>query len=332
MRVGLFDVGGQKHPNLPLMKISAYHKAKGDDVTWANHLDKYDVVYVSRVFSDTYCPDDQYGFNSDCVIYGGTGYAIETINGIERYIPEKDKNLPDEIEHTYPDYELYGDLTKNTAFGFLTRGCPNNCPFCIVSAKEGRISHKVANLSEFWRGQKEIKLFDANLLACKDRMDLLTQLSDSGALVDFTQGLDARLINQEVAKQLARINIKMVHFAFDLIKNEKAIINGLKLYKETNNVTSRNAIVYILTGFNTTFAEDMYRVRVVQSLGYSPDIRIYNKPSAPKILKDLQRWSNNRILYRSCDFWDYTARGKTMRETYAKEYEEAEINSKCCLV
>lgn len=68
----------------------------------------------------------------------------------------------------------------------------------------------------------------------------------------------------------------------------------------------------------------MYRVRVVQSLGYSPDIRIYNKPSAPKILKDLQRWCNNRFLYRSCDFWDYAARGKTMRETYVKEYAEGE--------
>lgn len=86
-------------------------------------------------------------------------------------------------------------------------------------------------------------------------------------------------------------------------------------------ISDRKAIVYILTGYNTTFEQDVYRVRAVQNLGYMPDVRIYNKPSAPKILKDLQRWCNNRFLYQACDFWEYTARNQTMKETYIKEFE-----------
>lgn len=100
------------------------------------------------------------------------------------------------MEHIYPDYSLYPSLTKDTAYGFLTRGCPRGCHFCIVSGKEGRASRKVADLSEWWRGQKNIKLLDPNLLACREHMDLLGQLADSEAWVDFTQGLDCRWRNQ----------------------------------------------------------------------------------------------------------------------------------------
>ncbi len=232
-----------------------------------------------------------------------------------------DIDLPSEIEHIYPDYSLYPELTKDTAYGFLTRGCPNNCSFCIVSKKEGRESVKVADLSEFWRGQKHIKLFDPNLLVCKNRMELLKQLEESGAKVDYTQGLDARFITDEVAEQLSKINTDMVHFAFDFMKNEKAIVKGLKCYKEHNNVSERKCIVYMLTNFNTTIQEDLYRLKLIQDLGYSPDVRIYRKSTAPKILTDLQRWCNNRFLFRSCEFLDYVPRadGKTIRQLYFEE-------------
>lgn len=319
MRVGLFDVDSHNFPNLPLMKISAYHKAKGDDVEFIDFFKHYDKVYVSKVFGDEYSPMDMTCINADEIIYGGTGFAITIEDGKEIYHKDGDRNLPEEIEHIYPDYSLYPELTKNKAYGFLTRGCCNDCGFCIVSKKEGRCSVKVADLSEWWHGQKEIILLDPNILACRDRKELLQQLIDSKAKVDFTQGLDARFTTVEVAEMLKRIKTKTYHFAFDFMKNEEQIIQGLKTFVDVVKPSSRQCYVYVLTNYDTTFDEDYYRVRKIQEIGLSPDIRIYRKGTAPQITRDLQRWCNNRKIYRAQpDFMEYIPRkdGKTIREIY----------------
>lgn len=318
MKIGLYDEDSHNFPNLPLMKISAYHKQRGDDVEFAFPIKHYDRIYCSRVFGEEYSKANNICLNADEIFYGGTGYAISIENGKEVYNKLKDNDLPNEIEHIYPDYSLYPDLTKDTAFGFLTRGCPNNCAFCIVTKKEGRISRKVANLSEFWRGQGHIKLLDANILACKERPILLQQLSDSGARVDFTQGLDARFITREIALMLKNVKTERVHFAFDFMKNEKQIIKGLETYQEVVSPKEGTAIVYMLTNFDTSLEQDLYRVKVISELGYRPDVRIYRKPTAPQILRDLQRWCNNRFIYTSCKFEDYIPRkdGKTIKEIY----------------
>ena len=164
-KIGLIDVDGHNFPNIPLMKISAYHKAQGDHVEWydpmfSGHMDK---VYVSKVFR--FSPDFDYFIDADEVQYGGSGYCISLVNGKEVFDKSKDIDLPPEIEHIYPDYSLYG--ITDTAYGFLTRGCPRGCSFCHVEAKEGRASRKVADLKEFWNGQKNIVLCDPNILACK---------------------------------------------------------------------------------------------------------------------------------------------------------------------
>ena len=312
MDIGLFDMDSHRFPNLALMKISAYHKTKGDNVEWLNHLKHYDKVYVSKVFSDEYSHNDNTCINADEIDYGGTGFCIDIQNGKEVYHKEKNKQLPYEIEHSYPDYSLYPNLTKDTAYGFLTRGCCNNCPFCIVSKKEGRISSKVADLSEWWSGQKYIKLLDANILACKDKIEVLPQLKESGAYVDFTQGLDARFITEDVAYLLKDIKKIGVHFAFDFLENENKIVDGLKLYAKICGLKKDygSRTVYILTNYNTTIEQDLYRVKVVEDLGYAPYIMIYRKPSAPKEIKDLQRWCNNRVIYSSCSFEDYKKKGR----------------------
>lgn len=318
MIIGLLDVDSHNFPNLPLMKISAYHKRRGDYVEWFNSFIIYDRVYVSKVFGDEYESSLMPSINAKEIFYGGTGFAITVENGKEVYHQEKDIVLPNEIEHIYPDYDLYPELTKDKAFGFLTRGCPNNCPFCVVSQKEGRISHKVADLSEFWRGQKHIELLDPNILACKDHMDLLKQLADSKAYVNFNQGLDARFINSKNVEILKNIKTDMVHFAFDLMSNKDRIVKGLSLFREKSNLNIRKSIVYVLTNFNTTIQEDLWRVNKVRELGYYPDVRIYRKNSLPKrhILRDLQRWCNNRFIYNSIPFEEYTPRGKAMKEEY----------------
>lgn len=292
MNIGLIDVDGHNFPNLALMKISAHHKALGDNVEWCLPLNHYDIVYQSKVFDNTYSPDIDWIPDADKVIKGGTGYGL-------------DNKLPDEIEHIYPDYSLYPELTKDTAYGFLTRGCPRGCAFCIVARKEGQRSYKVADLSEFWRGQKNIVLLDPNILACKDRMSLLDQLIDSKAVVDFSQGLDIRLAADEVAEKLNRIRIKRLHFAWD--DADQDLTPYFKKFTEAYNRKSCSGkVVYVLTNFNSTMEQNLYRIYKLRELGYDPYVMVYDKPNAPKEIRKLQRWVNNRFIFRKCErFEDY---------------------------
>ena len=210
MKVGLIDVDSHRWPNLCLMKLSAYHKARGDAVEWWSPEGRYDLVYKSRVFTDIYSKDTIQVTNADAVICGGTGYG-------------PGPNLPNAVEHSRPDYSIYPQF-PDTAYGFLTRGCP------IVTGKEGNKSVQTADLSEFWDGQQNIKLLDANLLACKDHDKLLNQLAESRAYVDFTQGLDCRLLNTDNIAAINLIRLKEIHFAWDTMAESAAVLEKLRLY------------------------------------------------------------------------------------------------------
>lgn len=298
MKIGLIDVDGHNYPNLALMKISAWHKAKGDTVEWWWGFGQYDRVYMSKVFDDTYTPDIPEPLNAAEIIKGGTGYGLKN-------------ELSPEIEHMCPDYDIYPEFTRDTAYGFLTRGCPNNCPFCIVSGKEGRESYKVADLSEWWSGQKNIVLMDPNLLACRDHMALLEQLAASGAWVDINQGLDARLLTPKNIDAIKQIKIKEIHFAWDLMKNSERIIRGLNRWKRygKKNRHGNWGTVYVLTNYNTTMEENLYRIYTLRDMGYDPYVMIYDKPTAPREIRLLQRWCNNRLIFRSePDFEKYDPR------------------------
>lgn len=309
MRIGLIDVDGHNYPNLPLMKLSAYHKKQGDSVEWyspllSGHMDK---VYMSKVFS--FSQDYEYFIDADIIKKGGSGYCIEVENGKEVYHCERDKSLPDEIEHIYPDYSIYPSMTTDTAYGFLTRGCPRGCEFCHVKDKEGMCSVKVADLSEFWNGQKKIVLCDPNLLACKGCEELLKQLIDSNAYVDFNQGLDIRLITEEIANMLTKIKIKAIHFAWDRYEDKQLIIPKFKMFKQISGLDKRKLIVYILCNYNTTVEQDLDRIYTLRALGYHPYVMIYDKEhiASDSIYKKLQRWVNNRIIWDKCkNFEDYT--------------------------
>ena len=288
MKVGLIDVDGHNYPNLALMKISAWHKAHGDTVEWWWGFGRYDRVYMSKVFDETYTPDIPEPLNADEIIKGGTGYGL-------------DNKLPDEIEHIYPDYSLYQELTKNTAYGFLSRGCPRGCHFCIVAEKEGRRSVKVADLSEWWSGQKNIVLMDPNLLACPEHMELLHQLIDSNATVDVNQGFDCRLLTEEKIDAINQLKLKEIHFAWDYMKESEAVLRGLRLYAElaVRRPHGQYATVYTLVNSDTTMEENLYRIYTLRDMGYDPYVMIYNKSSAPQEIRHLQRWCNNRKISKS---------------------------------
>lgn len=300
MRIGLIDVDGHNFPNLPLMKLSSWHKEHGDSVEWYDPLtawlDPPDQVYASKVF--TFTDDYPHPINAGKVLYGGTGY----------FYPNGGQELPAEIEHIYPDYSLYSELTRDTAYGFLTRGCPRGCGFCIVAEKEGRKSRKVADLSEFWRGQKQIKLLDPNMFACGEWPELAGQLIESGAWVDFTQGCDIRIMTEEMAKCIKEMKVKQIHFAWDRYGDKELVIPKFEMFREVTGWDRRKMTVYVLTGYDTTIDQDLDRIYTLRELGYSPYVMIYDKHEKKKKdnLVRMQRWVNSRFAFAACEkFEDY---------------------------
>ena len=312
MKIGLIDVDGHNYPNLPLMKLSAWHKEKGDEVRWYDPLDgllqEYDKVYLSKVFSFT--QDYQYPIYAKEIERGGTGYCIELVGGVERFNQAKHKNLPYEIEHIYPDYSLYPEQTKDRAYGFLTRGCPRGCSFCHVKDKEGLCSTKVADLNEFWNGQKNIELLDPNILACKDWKDLLQQLIDSKAKVNFSQGLDIRLMTEDKAKMLSQIRIELIHFAWDRYEDKDVVQPRFLTFREQSKIRPKDLQVYVLCGDRErkVLDSDLERIYWLREHGYAPYVMLYDKEHLQNgsDLRRLQRWVNNRFIFWNTErFEDY---------------------------
>ena len=329
MKIGLIDAdlmwrnrangrryGKQKadiFPNLVLIKLSAWHKAKGREVEWYHPFgDCYTFVFISKVFSDT--PESKEFINAKCVIRGGSGYCIHNVCGKEVWIEPYDPNynyipkLPECIEHIYPDYSIY-PMVQDTAFGFLTRGCPRQCGFCHVASKEGTNSVKVADLSEFWNGQKRITLLDPNILACPDWEDLLRQLSESGAKVDINQGLDARLLTEDKAKALSKIRLSTIHFAWDNYRQKDQVLRGLQTFAENYPFKldhNHQAQVYVLVNYDTTLEQDLERIYTLREMNFEPYIMVYDKKNAAPIYKSLQRWVNMRAIFHKVqNFEDY---------------------------
>ena len=216
--------------------------------------------------------------------------------------------LQNEIEHIYPDYSIYDSITDDTAYGFLTRGCPRGCDFCIVKDKEGKKSVKVANLSEFWNGQKNIDLLDPNMFACKDWEDLSWQLIESNAWVNFNQGCDIRIMTDKKIEALKNIKVKQVHFAWDRYEDKELIVPKFKAVKELTGWDKRKLPVYVLVNFNTTLEQDLERIYTLRDLGFWPYVMVYEKEKLPKghVIRQLQRWVNMRACFESTlRFEDY---------------------------
>ena len=303
----MIDVDGHNFPNLALMRISAYHKARGDEVEWWwTDFVHYDVVYMSKIFSDAYSKDIPEPMNADKVIKGGTGYCISLgEDGKEHFDQSKNHSLPPHIEKMFPDYSIYPQF--DFAVAMTSRGCPRGCSFCHVAAKEGRCATKVADVWDFWRpdiGKKHIEVLDPNITACKEKRELFRQYRETNASICFNQGLDIRLLNDADIDDINHMRIKDLHFAWDNPKDdlEQKFRNFAQGFRRKSNI----GMVYCLTNFNTTMEENLYRIYTLSSLGYDPYVMVYDKPHAPKEIKRLQRWCNNKIIFKKCPrFEDY---------------------------
>lgn len=285
MKVRLVDVDS-KIPNLALMKISAYHKAKGDDVDFYSPLfDKPDLIYASKVFDFT--PD--FMFYPDCeIVKGGSGYDLKA-------------ELPAEIESQFPDYSLY---RCDYAIGFTTRGCIRKCPFCIVPQKEGYI-RIVGDIYDFWNGQEYLMLLDNNLTAAPEHFEkILKQLIKHEIKTDFNQGLDIRLITDDMARLLAKVRLwKQIHFAFDDIRIEEQVRAGIAIL--TKHMPASRLMFYVLIGFNSTPEEDLYRVEMLRGLGVDPFVMPYDKTNPYQ--RRFARWVNHKAIFKTVKWEDYIA-------------------------
>lgn len=284
MKIGLHDADKENRrklrkifPNYAIMKISAYHKSLGDTVEWWDKDKDYDRVYSSKVFS--YTPE-----NPDLppdTIKGGTGYGLFT-------------ELPPEIDEMFPDYSIYPDC--DYAIGYITRGCPNNCRWCIVPKKEGKI-HKYRDWHDLVRPDSDkLVLMDNNILACDYGIKQLESLIDSGYKIDLNQGMDARLVTDEIAQILSRLKwIRYLRFSCDSTPQIAAIHKTAELLGKYGIKPSR-MFIYLLVTSDLENAE--YRVEQLKTLR---SISIYAQPERNESMgitpNRLQREFANRYVY-----------------------------------
>lgn len=326
MRIGLIDVDGHAskkkwgatiYPNLALCKIARYHKQRGDDVEWALPFTHYDKIYKSKIFNFT--KDDDACYYADEIIKGGTGYDIHS-------------QLPKEIDMLQPDYSIYPLLSKDTAYGFLTRGCPNKCVWCVVPRKEGAIRPYMDIDDIAIEGRKKIVLMDNNILAAGDyAVEQLHKIIDRGYSIDFNQAMDARLVTPEYAKLLAKVKWidRRIRFGCDTHKQIKDCERAIRLIQDNGY----KGEFFLYTMLNGDFTECYNRLRYWWArnrnlrLEHKPNIYAYAQPyrdpdnpsrEIPQWQKDMAQWANKKQIFTVVDFKDFSPRKGFVCSEYLK--------------
>lgn len=309
--IGLIDIDG-KLPNLALMKISSYYKVVGEHVEFVKAGHHYDKIFVSCLFTWNKPKVEKILKVYPDVEVGGTGWDIH-------------KELPSEIETCKPDYDLYtvedilsrirgGIATKeskikkaetivNAGMGFTSRGCVRTCGFCFVPLKEGQF-RQIASIGELLNPKSNVLiLMDNNLTADPYVIDKLHEIRDRGIIVDITQGIDVRLLTPEIAQALSEVkHLRSVHYAWDLMGFEQQVMDGIKILAK--HVKLYKHLCMMLTGYNTTFEEDMYRFRKLNEMGVKPYVMPYNKKYPTKKHHCFAGWVNSR-KHTVCSFEEF---------------------------
>lgn len=313
--IGLIDVDG-KLPNLALMKISKYYKSMGERVEFVRPdagRNDYEKIYASAIFqkSQQECRKLQ-EYYGDCIEIGGTGWDIE-------------KRLPPDIESMKPDYDLYtadmiypkikGIMTRerkkmksqqiiDAGIGFTSRGCIRKCPFCFVPKKEGSFRQDSEIKDIINPRSNIIILHDNNLTADPYCIDKLHEIRDRNLIVDINQGCDVRLMSPEIAQAMSEVHhLRSLHYAWDLMSFENQVLEGISIM--SRYIPASRHMCFCLVGFNTTFEEDMYRVKKLESLGVRPYIMRYNERQDDIRLNHFARWVNAFIYKAVPNFEEY---------------------------
>ena len=332
MRIGLVDVDGHAkkkkwgatiYPNLALAKIARYHKQQGDDVEWAIPFYHYDKVYMSKVFN--FSADDLTCYDADEIIRGGTGYNITS-------------KLPDEIDRIQPDYSIYPNIPSDTAYGFLTRGCPNKCRWCVVPRKEGSIKPYMDIDEIAIEGRRKIVLMDNNILAAGDyAVEQINKIIERGYRVDFNQALDARLVTDDWASLLAKVKWlykNRIRFGCDTHKQISDCERAIALLRQ-HGFTGQ-FFLYTMIGGDNDFAECYERInhwwKIMQEArsnhsgcyvyAYAQPYRDPNNPNMeiPQWQKDMAGWVNKKAHFVAHSFADFMPRKGFRCEEYIKQF------------
>lgn len=319
-RIGLVDIdgaakkkkwGSKPYPNIALCKIARYHRERGDQVEWAIPFFHYDIVYKSKIFN--FSTEDKVCFDADEVICGGTGYDLHS-------------KLPDEIDKLQPDYSIYPLVQSNTAYGFLTRGCPNKCPWCVVPRKEGAIRPYMDIDEIAIEGRTSIVLMDNNILAAGDyAVEQLEKVIERGYRIDFNQAMDARLVDDRFARLLAKVKWlehNRIRFGCDTHAQIAECERAIALI---NSYGFRgHYFLYTMIGGNNDFHECFERINhwweIMQEARRNhsgvyvyPHAQPYRDPdnpnqSIPQWQKDLARWVNKKAHFVAHSFEEFQPR------------------------
>ena len=275
-------------PNLAIMKLSAYHKNRGDEVGF--NVTDPDKIYLSIVFDRSAHQSFAVEYPNVHVEVGGSGVDLK-------------KELPNEIEMLKPDYDLYPSTYSQ---GFTTRGCVRKCPFCVVPIKEGMIKTN-QHPSEFHDDRfKTCMIMDNNLLAAplSWQKGVFDWFHDNDIRM-LEHGMDIRLLTEQKAGWIADTKLpKGVRFAWDNMDDEPYVEKGVRMLLDAG-MNGRNIGFYVLTNFNTTIEQDVCRCMKLRDWGVNSYVMIYNKRKAPKIVRKLQRWANMRACYWKVPFQEY---------------------------
>lgn len=323
MKIGLLDIdchakvkkwGVTVYPNLALCKIAAYHKQRGDDVEWASQLEHYDILYRSKIFN--FSADDNSIYSADKVVRGGTGYDITS-------------QLPQEIDDCQPDLSIYPTIPKDISYGFLSRGCPNQCKWCVVPEKEGRVK-PYWDIEQVANGKKKIVLMDNNILALPEYFAAqANKIIERGYRIDFNQALDARLVNEDNAKLLAKIKWLESRIRFGC--DTKAQINECDRAIELIVKHGYRGQFFLYTLLHGDVKECLDRInhwreRVLRKRNGEhinatyPHAQPYRDPHGQNVIpqwqKDMASWCNKRMIFFSTSFEDFQPRKNFKCKSY----------------